>query len=316
MSAASSIEWTDATWNPTRGCRKISPGCKHCYAETFAERFKGVAGHPYELGFAPRTAPDKLLEPLKWKKPKRIFVNSMSDLFLEDFEDEYIDQVMAVMLLGYWHTYQVLTKRAERMARYLSDPSLYDRVLAAANRIRQQIQGHRRLGGLIYNVGISNPSKFPAKWIWFGVSVEDQTHADERIPHLLCAPAAVRFLSCEPLLGPVDIRSSMASRTRMDAGAISWVIVGGESGHGARSFQLEWARDIVRQCRKYGIAPFVKQLGGAASDEVNGIAGATLKVPDEALPLVTLRLKNRKGGDMAEWPLDLRVREFPRCANE
>ena len=167
MSSISTIEWTDATWNPTRGCTKLSPGCKNCYAKTFAERWRGVVGHAYERGFDPRLAPDKLLEPLAWKKPKTIFVNSMSDLFHEDFPDDYIVDCARVMCMAGGHTYQVLTKRADRMAQLLRTKLRF-----AAE------QPH----------------------IWWGVSVEDRQYGLPRIDHLRHAPAVVRFLSVEPLL--------------------------------------------------------------------------------------------------------------------
>src|SRR5262249_18624682 len=161
------IEWTDATWNPVRGCVKISPGCKHCYAETFAERFRGVPGHPYEAGFDPRLVPAKLADPLRWGSPKMIFVNSMSDLFQVDVPDAYVLEVANVMAAANWHTYQVLTKRSERMAAMLSTT----------------LQEFAR-----------------QPHIWWGVSVEDRKHGVPRIDHLRTAPAAVRFLSVEPLL--------------------------------------------------------------------------------------------------------------------
>src|SRR5438552_1940240 len=156
MAEHSAIEWTDATWNPVRGCTKISPGCAHCYAETFAERFRGVVGHPYERGFDLRTVPEKLAEPLRWATPKTIFVNSMSDLFHEEVEDDYILRVVQVMRLACWHTYQVLTKRAKRMAEFLNTH------VTDANELQH---------------------------IWWGVSVENRKHGLPRIDHLRSAPA-------------------------------------------------------------------------------------------------------------------------------
>jgi protein gp37 len=167
MSSSSKIEWTDETWNPVRGCRKISPGCKFCYAETFAERFRGVPGHPYEQGFDPRLVPSKLAEPLRWSTPRTVFVNSMSDLFQEEVDTAYIAAVARVMQLAPWHTFQVLTKRADRMADLLS-------------------------GELAF------AAKLPH--VWWGVSVEDKKHGVPRIAHLQRAPATTRFLSIEPLL--------------------------------------------------------------------------------------------------------------------
>ena len=172
MSSSSKIEWTDATWNPVRGCTKISPGCKHCYAETFAERFRGVPGHPYEQGFDLRLIPEKLAEPLKWSSPRRVFVNSMSDLFHDDVPDDYIVSVARVMQLAPWHTFQVLTKRSERMRELL----------------QTQLQF------------VSN-----ADHIWWGVSVEDRKYGLPRIAHLQAAHARIRFLSVEPLLEPLGM---------------------------------------------------------------------------------------------------------------
>jgi len=221
MSLNSSIEWTDATWNPVRGCVKVSPGCKHCYAETFAERFRGVRGHPYEQGFDLRLVPEKLTEPFRWRSPKLVFVNSMSDLFQDGVPDEYVLAVARVMATANWHTFQVLTKRAER----LRDLSFGEMRFAA-----------------------------PKKHIWWGVSVEDKEYGIPRINLLRQAPVAMRFLSIEPLLedlGQVDLTS------------IDWVIVGGESGPGARPMKREWVIAIRDQCRAAGIPFFFKQWGGA-----------------------------------------------------
>jgi protein gp37 len=221
MSASSSIEWTDATWNPVRGCTKISPGCAHCYAETFAERFRGVPGHPYEQGFDLRLVPEKLSEPLTWKTPKSIFVNSMSDLFHKDIPDDYICQVAQIMEMANWHTYQVLTKRHERMR------DLLQTKLAAA------------------------AAALPH--IWWGVSVENRKHGLPRIDALRQAPAAMRFLSIEPLLedlGPIPLDG------------INWVIVGGESGPGARPMNKEWIISLREQCEAAGVPFFFKQWGG------------------------------------------------------
>jgi len=193
MSSQSSIEWTDSTWNPVRGCTKISPGCKHCYAETFAERFRGVPGHPYERGFDPRLVPERLADPLRWSDPRMIFVNSMSDLFHDNVPGQYIEQVCEVMAHARWHVFQVLTKRSSRMSAMLSGQL---RKFAEMNHI------------------------------WWGVSVEDKKHGIPRIGELQGTPSAIRFLSVEPLLEDLE---------RLDLTGISWVIVGGESGPGARS---------------------------------------------------------------------------------
>jgi protein gp37 len=252
MSDKSKIEWTGASWNPVRGCSKVSPGCKHCYAETFAERFRGVLGHPYEQGFDLRLVPEKLEEPLRWKKPRRIFVNSMSDLFHEGVPDAYILKVAEVMARANWQTYQVLSKRSGRMADMLNSV----------------LRSYAEL-----------------KHIWWGVSVEDKKYGLPRIEHLRAANVAVRFLSIEPLLEDIG---------NLNLDGIHWVIVGGESGHVARPFDLQWARSILSQCRQQGVACFVKQVGR--------------RPIDGGIPIV---LSDFKGGDPAEWPEDLRVREFP-----
>ena len=220
MAEHSQIEWTDATWNPVRGCTKISPGCKHCYAETFAERFRGVKGHPYEQGFDLRLVPEKLAEPLRWRKPKVIFVNSMSDLFHDQVPDAYIEAVAQVMVAAKWHTYQVLTKRSERLCDLLNSKLGF-----AAN------QPH----------------------IWWGVSVEDKKYGLPRVRDLSNSSAVVRFLSVEPLLedlGPVNL------------GGIDWMIVGGESGPGARPMAKEWVLSLLKQCRQQRVKFFFKQWGG------------------------------------------------------
>lgn len=231
MADHSSIEWTDATWNPVRGCTKISPGCKHCYAETFAERFRGVPGHPYEQGFDLRLIPGKLGEPLRWSKSRMIFVNSMSDLFHEDVPDDYILSVANVMQSANWHTYQVLTKRADRLQ----------------SSLRTTLLEHAAL-----------------PHIWWGVSVEDREHGLPRIDLLRNAPAIVRFLSIEPLLEDLGV---------IDLGGIHWVIVGGESGHGARPMQSAWVESIRDQCADAGVPFFFKQWGGVQKKKAGRILG-------------------------------------------
>jgi protein gp37 len=220
MSDNTSIEWTDATWNPVRGCTKISPGCAHCYAEVFAERFRGVPGHPYEQGFDLRLVPEKLGDPFLWPRANMVFVNSMSDLFHEDVPLEYILRVVNIMVRANWHTYQVLTKRADRMQELLAGPLAF-----AAH------QSH----------------------IWWGVSVENRKHGLPRLELLKSAMASVRFLSVEPLLE--DLGS-------LDLTGIHWMIVGGESGHGARPLHPEWVRSLRDQCAAAGIPFFFKQWGG------------------------------------------------------
>jgi protein gp37 len=236
----SPIEWTSATWNPVTGCTKVSPGCDHCYAETFAERFRGVPGHPYEQGFDLQLRPERLAQPLRWRKPSRIFVNSMSDLFQAEVPQQYIAQVWLTMLMAPWHTFQVLTKRGERMERVLSRPTFWELV----NRLRET----PLLLAPEQSVQLSGPSRN----IWLGVSVEAPTYYS-RIRHLQRTPAHIRFLSCEPLLAPLP---------ELPLDGIHWVIVGGESGHGARPMDPDWARGIRDQCRAAGVAFFFKQCGG------------------------------------------------------
>ncbi len=214
----SSIEWTEATWNPVTGCTQISPGCAHCYALTFAERFRGVPGHPYENGFDLQLRPDRLDQPLRWKKPRSIFVNSMSDLFHPDVPDAYIVQVFEVMTVAERHRFQVLTKRSERLAEMASS--------------------------------LPWPSN-----VWMGVSVENQRFTC-RVDDLREVPASVRFLSCEPLLGPLDL----------DLHEIHWVIAGGESGPGARPMDPDWVRGVRDQCCEARVPFFFKQWG--AHDEL------------------------------------------------
>jgi protein gp37 len=216
MAASSAIEWTDATWNPTSGCTRVSPGCDKCYALRFAERFRGVKGHYYENGFDVTLRPNMLLRPSEWKTPRRIFVNSMSDLFHVDVPDEYIDQVFNLMDQVDRHIYQLLTKRPERMRRYLKK---------------------RYAGSLI------------APHIWIGVSIENNDYA-WRADMLRETPAMIKFLSIEPMLGPVD-------RVLFDG--IDWVIVGGESGPRYRVMDADWVRDVRDRCIRDGVSFFFKQ---------------------------------------------------------
>ena len=215
MSDRSAIEWTDASWNPVRGCSKISPGCKHCYAETFAERFRGVEGHPYEQGFDLRLVPEALALPQAWRAGRLVFVNSMSDLFHEDVPVEYIRRVFDVVRASPQHCFQILTKRAERMA------------------------------------AVAGGMEIPPN-AWMGVSVENADYL-HRVEQLRTVNAVVRFLSLEPLLGPLP---------DLQLAGVHWVIAGGESGAGARPMQPEWVREIRDQCVASGVPFFFKQWGG------------------------------------------------------
>jgi protein gp37 len=219
MASSSTIEWTDATWNPVTGCTKITAGCENCYAARFSERFRGVPGHPFESGFDLMLRPERISQPLSWRRPRMIFVNSMSDLFHKHVPREFIDQVFDTMHAADWHIFQLLTKRSSMMRDYLR------------RRYRDAA---------------------PPAHIWLGVSVEDG-HARTRIRHLQEAPATIRFLSIEPLIGPVGT---------IDLDGIHWVIAGGESGPNARPMHIDWARDVRDQCARKGVAFFFKQWGG------------------------------------------------------
>ena len=219
MADGSEIEWTDATWNPVTGCTKLSRGCDNCYAERFAERFRGVEGHPFSTGFDLTTRPERLEQPLSWRRPRMIFVNSMSDLFHKQIPAAFVDRVFHTMEAADWHVFQVLTKRSSLMRDYL-------------------LHRYGSAGG---------PSH-----IWCGVSVEER-QAKSRIAHLRVAPASIRFLSLEPLLGPLGA---------LDLTDIHWVIVGGESGPGARPMREEWVLSLRDQCRRVGVPFFFKQWGG------------------------------------------------------
>ena len=227
MAASSKIEWTELTWNPVTGCTKVSEGCRHCYAERMAHRLQAMGQPRYKDGFKVTLHPNLLNIPKQWRKPKTIFVNSMSDIFHESIPVEFIQKIFKVMKDCPQHTFQVLTKRSNRM-NFISD-------------------------------------KLP--WppnVWMGVSVEDQEHVG-RIDCLRCTPAAIRFLSLEPLLGPFD---------HLPLGGIHWVIVGGESGPGARPMKEEWVQDILRRCREAKVPFFFKQWGGVRKSdtgrELNG----------------------------------------------
>ena len=215
MASDSSIEWTNSTWNPVTGCTKISPGCKHCYAERMAHRLKEMGVAKYSQGFLPTIHVDSLRLPLSWKKPQIIFVNSMSDLFLQEISDDFIQDTFRVMNEAHWHTFQILTKRSERLA------------------------------------DLSHELKWTEN-IWMGVSVENREYLS-RVDDLRKTEAHIKFLSIEPLLGPIP---------DLDLSDIDWVIVGGESGHGARPMKEEWVLEILEQCQEYKVPFFFKQWGG------------------------------------------------------
>lgn len=346
MASNTSIEWTDQTWNPVRGCSRVSEGCRNCYAEKVAHRFSGP-GQPYEgltvLGNSGvrwtgkiRLVPESLKDPLGWKKPRRVFVNSMSDLFHEDIPDEFIEQVFGVMALTPQHTYQILTKRPARAADWFGSKG------GLQTRAENVAEAAAHLGGVVWDSRGITPHLYPPHidttagkianrrawpgWplpnVWIGVSAEDQKTADARVPVLLTIPAALRFISHEPALGPInwgkwvgrcDCGLSGSQYTDIngldyvgqehrigcpaDRPHVEWVIMGGESGPRARPFDLVWARIARGRSAESGVALFIKQLGAAPKDGDQRIV-----------------LKDPKGGNMDEWPANLRVREFPQGA--
>lgn len=252
MSDKTGIEWTDATWNPTTGCDRVSPGCDHCYAMTLAPRLKAMGSPRYQKDGDPRTSgpgfgvsvhPAALDQPLRWTRPRRIFVNSMSDLFHDEIPDEYIARVWAVMALAPQHTFQVLTKRHGRMRSLLNSQDFVAACFEA-------YWTERRAAGLAGTQLDDVP--WPLPNVWVGVSAEDQRWANTRINALVNTPAAVRFVSAEPLLGPIEYD---------EFPAVDWVIVGGESGRGARPMRPEWVRLLRDQCEDAGIAFHFKQWG-------------------------------------------------------
>jgi protein gp37 len=287
VSDKSAIEWCDATWNPTTGCTKISPGCAHCYIETTTP-FR-MQGRKFVHGHIPLKLHDGRLEqPLRWKKPKRIFVNSLSDLFHADVPDSFIDRVFAVMALTPQHTYQLLTKRPDRMLAYLG----VDR-FELVERIESQLWE-------MHTEDTTNAvGRWPLPNVWLGVSVENQDFL-KRIDLLKDTPAAVRFVSFEPLLE--DLGAVILD-------GIDWGIIGFESGAGARRGMVDWVLSLLRQCRAQGVTPFVKQLGHEPSSlaPVHWVSGRLTPHPNlcEILP--------KKGGDWSLWPEALRVREFPEA---
>jgi protein gp37 len=302
------IQWTDQVWNPVTGCTKISAGCKHCYAETIANRRLPHGGFTDRPFTEVRCHTDRLDAPLHWKKPRRVFVNSMSDLFHESVSVGFTDQVFAVMALARRHTFQVLTKRVGSMLDYMRNAGTRKRIAIA----QEKFAPHAGIG----------PSDIP--WplpnVWLGVSVENQKTADERIPLLIQTPAAVRFLSCEPLLGPIDLTMALEAFHGHDAmlnrnpSPIQWIIAGGESGPHARPCDVAWIRAIVQQCRAAGAPCFVKQLGARPmwpTPIVDQSPDSIVRHGEYDPGDLSMRLKDRKGGDPSEWPEDIRVREFP-----
>ncbi len=316
MGEKTGISWTNSTWSPVqairkdngkRGCMcvKVSPGCKNCYSETIQLRNLPQHGTGMEFTVLNMAKVDivlneeMILQPLKWKKPRMIFVCSQTDLFGEFAPDEMIDRVFAVMALCPQHTFQVLTKRAERMLAYLTgDLPLSDRceyVLSQAAHTGKIVWDQRGSDRVRYYgcglIGDISNRRVPPGWplpnVWLGISAENQEWADKRMEPLRCTPAAIRFVSFEPLLGPITA----------DLTGISWSIIGGESGHGARPMNIQWAEDLIDQCRATATACFMKQLGANPR-----WAGA------RCLPIEPARGKN---DNPLQWPESLRVQQFP-----
>ncbi len=356
MANKTSIEWTDWNWNFLRGCSRVSSGCKNCYAEKMAARFSGE-GLPYHgiakmVGGEARWTgevsfhEDILLAPLKRRKPTTYFVNSMSDLFHEKVKDEWLDKAFAVMALTPQHTYQILTKRPERMRDWFNErwqPATAIGETDWSGRHRQVLDEaetlllHTRFGDqdrfwTKEGGHISHSQPWPLPNVWLGVSVEDQKTADERIPLLLQTPAAVRWISYEPALGSVDFTNLTS---RHEAGAVvsnfnaffkrhtlnkgypwpglDWIVVGGESGPRARPFNIQWARDIIAQCKAAGVPVFIKQLGTVLYGSRSDWEFLNVRPLQNFASSMPLNLKDRKGGDMSEWPEDLRIRQMPEA---
>ncbi|MFJ3043552.1 phage Gp37/Gp68 family protein [Streptomyces tendae] len=305
------IEWTEQTWNPTTGCDQISPGCTNCYAMTMAKRLKGMGSAKYQTDGNPRTSgpgfgiavhPEAIREPLRWKKPRLVFVNSMSDLFHSGISTPDLHLIFGVMAATPQHTYQVLTKRHGRMRSLINDPQFAHMTRHRA----EQVFGRPATAGWTW----------PLPNVHLGVSVENQKWADIRIKALAQTPAAVRFLSCEPLIGPVrlnrshghcpthDFSGCFCSGPCPDLILPDWIIIGGESGPGARPFYPQWAADLIDDARQAGAAPFVKQLGTLWARDFT-VNGKTVAAHGDT-----------KGGKPEYWPAKLRVREYPKAASD
>ena len=341
MPGKTSIQWTDYSTNPFKArrpdgklfnyCAKISAGCANCYAATLTHRWSGPdytakAGADLKpvlveaelqklLRFKPRE-PWRMGRPVCRESKPMVFAHDMTDAFLDFWPDSFLDRFFAVVALRPDVIFQVLTKRPERMLGYFSMPSRYGGIAIAAQGL-----GAKEM-----------TTAWPLPNLHLGVSVENQKHADERIPLLLQTPAAVRFVSYEPALGPVELGKWLYRRcdecdspmpcerhTRIggsqmygESAQLNWIILGGESGPGARPCDVAWIRSAVEQCKAAGVACFVKQLGSCASDPENGLAGAALRVHPDGAALISRRLRDSKGGDIDEFPDDLKVREFPR----
>jgi protein gp37 len=322
--AATSIQWTNHSINPIRFrsghfCQKISPGCANCYSSTLQKRFRNPefkgASNCVALAMTNQKTDDalwfdesKLQQVLRRRKPTKYFWCDMTDLFGSWVPDEWIDKCMATMALTPQHTHQVLSKRAERMRDYFLKKNRRSEICRWMNDLMIPSSALKRMQSMAQLSGRRH-TELPIPNVWLGVSVEDQQRAVERIPLLIQTPAAVRFLSCEPLLEQIEFRRDWIE-CQGESGfdpcpIISWVIVGGESGDHARPCKLEWVKDVIKQCEVAGVACFVKQLG--ARCQIESYANCGTSGEDSC----DLPLRDRKGGDMEEWPEDLRIREFP-----
>lgn len=333
---ATAIEWTDETWNCLRGCTRVSPGCQKCYAERQALRFGGAGmpyeglvkisnGHPQWTGEVLEVS-DSLDKPLRWRQPKRIFVNSMSDCFHEDVSNSFLDRMFAVMALCPQHTFQILTKRPDRMLKYVNEPGRMSAIvdeMSTAAFDEWTLRGRSGKLPACATLGKDSdlqdpliritPPGWPLPNVWLGVSVENQKYANERIPILLQAKAAIRFLSVEPMLGRVNIGLFGVAPRDWGVGyaplhtLLHWVICGGESGPGARPLNLAWVDALQKECREAQVPFFMKQLG--SNPQVHSCRNESCTHPDCGMEEV--KLNSLKGGAMEEWPQRFRVREFP-----
>ncbi len=309
MGASTDIGWTNSTWNIVSGCDEVSLGCDRCYAKTFTERWRGTSGHYFENGFDVTLRPLRMGLPFRWRKPRRIFVTSLGDLFHDKVPDDFVVDVFAVITLTPQHAYQLLTKRHARMRSLLSRPEFWYRVGRQARHFGYEYDNAANFfadGRNIYDTSVWDELRYLPN-VHLGVSAEDQHWADIRIPALMETPAAVRFISAEPLIGPLNIAEYLTAggcHTFPDGEAfpsiclspscgtcINWLIAGGESDSGARPMDLGWVRNIRDQCADAGVPLFVKQMGSVWAREN--------------------RASDRKGATPAEWPEDLRIQQFP-----
>jgi protein gp37 len=327
MGDKTAIQWTDATWNPIRGCRRVSAGCENCYAEKVANRFSGE-GKPYEglvtlkgrWNGKVMKVPHMLDQPLRWTKPRLVFVNSMSDLFFEALDFEYIAACFAIMAASPEHTFQVLTKRPEQAQKFFAwlGHAPWLRAFEALERIAPE--AHKR--ALKVCRTIAHEGEWPLPNVWLGISAEDQETAVKRVRTLRRLPAAVHWISQEPQIGPINYRPEVfewqpvgqdEDGVAVILQPIRWIVIGGESGAGARPFDIEWARQTLRETDKTECSVFIKQLGAVAID--SNVGGNTaMRLAGWKPNTEPVELAHRKGGEIEEWPEDLQRRDWPRVA--